>query len=63
MRTVPGITMATQVVRDDIKVAAKLIRELDSRMGLYEKKPKEDNEAKEKEKDTPAEVKQPFHSP
>ena len=56
VRAVSGITVAKQLVRDDIKLAAKLALELDTRMKLYEKKTKEEMEAKEKEKEVSAEV-------
>ena len=56
VRAVSGITVAKQLVRDDIKLAAKLAHELDTRMKLYEKKTKEEMEAKEKEKEVSAEV-------
>lgn len=48
VRSVSGATTAKQVIRDDIKLAAKLIRELDKRAALYEKESKEETEAREK---------------
>ena len=56
VRPVAGVTTAKQVIRDDIKLAAKLIRVLDKRAALYEKESKEETEAREKAEKEAAEV-------
>lgn len=56
VRGVSGAATAKQVIRDDIKLAAKLIRELDKRAGIYEKESKEETEAREKAEKEAAEV-------
>lgn len=48
VRPVAGAATAKQVIRDDIKLAAKLIRELDKKAALYEKESREETEAREK---------------
>lgn len=48
VRSISGAATAKQVIRDDIKLAAKLVRELDMRAALYEKESKEETEAREK---------------
>ena len=47
VRPVAGFTVAKQIVRDDIKLAARIIRELDKKSRLYEIEKIE--EVKEKE--------------
>ena len=47
VRPVAGFTVAKQIVRDDIKLAARIIRELDKKSRLYEIEKVE--EVKEKE--------------
>ena len=56
VRPVTGATTAKQVIRDDIKLAAKLIRVLDKRAALYEKESREETEAREKAEKEAAEV-------
>lgn len=56
VRPVAGAATAKQAIRDDIKLAAKLIRELDKRAALYEKESKEETEAREKAEKEAAEV-------
>lgn len=56
VRVVTGATTAKQVIRDDIKLAAKLIRVLDKRAALYEKESREETEAREKAEKEAAEV-------
>ena len=56
VRAVSGAATAKQVIRDDIKVTAKLIRELDKKAALYEKESKEETEAREKAEKEAAEV-------
>ncbi|XP_068705462.1 serrate RNA effector molecule homolog isoform X3 [Montipora foliosa] len=48
VRAVTGAATAKQVIRDDIKLAAKLVRELDKKAALYEKESREETEAREK---------------
>ena len=62
VRSVSGAATAKQVIRDDIKLAAKLIRELDKRAALYEKESKEETEAREKAEKEAAEVCWDCHS-
>ena len=56
VRPVAGAATAIQVIRDDIKLAAKLIRELDTKAALYEKESREETEAREKAEKEAAEV-------
>lgn len=56
VRPVAGAATAKQVIRDDIKLAAKLIRELDKKAALYEKESREETEAREKAEKEAAEV-------
>lgn len=56
VRPISGAATAKQVIRDDIKLAAKLVRELDMRAALYEKESKEETEAREKAEKEAAEV-------
>lgn len=56
VRPVAGAATAKQVIRDDIKLAAKLIRELDTKAALYEKESREETEAREKAEKEAAEV-------
>lgn len=56
VRSVAGAATAKQVIRDDIKLAAKLIRELDKKAALYEKESREETEAREKAEKEAAEV-------
>lgn len=48
VRAVAGAATAKQAIRDDIKLAARLIRVLDKRSTLYEKESKEETEEREK---------------
>ena len=56
VRAVAGAATAKQAIRDDIKLAARLIRILDKRSTLYEKESKEETEAREKAEKEAAEV-------
>lgn len=56
VRAVAGAATAKQTIRDDIKLAARLIRVLDKRSTLYEKESKEETEAREKAEKEAAEV-------
>lgn len=56
VRAVAGAATAKQAIRDDIKLAARLIRVLDKRSTLYEKESKEETEAREKAEKEAAEV-------
>ena len=56
VRAVTGAATAKQAIRDDIKLAARLIRVLDKRSTLYEKESKEETEAREKAEKEAAEV-------
>lgn len=56
VRPVAGAATAKQAIRDDIKLAARLIRVLDKRSTLYEKESKEETEAREKAEKEAAEV-------
>jgi hypothetical protein len=51
VRTVSGLTFAKQVIREDIKLAAQLIRILDTKSSVYEKEKKVE-ETNGKDKDT-----------
>ncbi|KAK3699552.1 hypothetical protein QZH41_003926 [Actinostola sp. cb2023] len=52
VRSVNGITFAKQVIREDIKLAAQLVRVLDKKASVYEKEKKvEETNGNEKEKE------------
>ena len=42
VRTVDGLTCDKKVVRNDIKLAAKIITNLDNKWGLWQQEKKED---------------------
>ncbi|XP_020896176.1 serrate RNA effector molecule homolog B isoform X3 [Exaiptasia diaphana] len=53
VRSVSGITFAKQVIREDIKLAAQLVRILDKKAAVYEKEKKtEETNGSEKEKES-----------
>ena len=56
VRPVAGAAAAKQAIRGDIKLAARLIRELDKKAALYEKESKEETEEREKAEKEAAEV-------
>ena len=62
VRPVAGAALAKQAIRHDIKLAARLIRELDKRAALYEKESKEETEAREKAEKEAAEVQAVYSS-
>lgn len=54
IRTVSGLTSHKQIVRHDIKLSAKIVHNLDNRVGLWNEEKKEENTSKQEDnsKDT-----------
>lgn len=47
IRTVNGLTSHKQIVRHDIKLSAKIVHNLDSRVGLWNEEKRDDNTVKQ----------------
>lgn len=51
IRTVNGLTSHKQIVRHDIKLSAKIVHNLDNRVGLWNEEKKDDHHASKHEDD------------
>lgn len=49
IRSVNGLTSHKQIVRHDIKLSAKIVHNLDNRVGLWKEDKKSDNASKQEE--------------
>lgn len=49
IRTVNGLTSHKQIVRHDIKLSAKIVHNLDNRVGLWNEERKDDHASKQED--------------
>lgn len=54
IRTVNGVTCHKQVVRNDIKLSAKIVHNLDQRLGLWVEDKKDNSKSEESKKEQSA---------